>query len=162
MLDKRKSSKVHSFYSFFENPATLAEVKISRHRGRPQKFFQEGGNVEILLILFRLLTMQCKWTFTKRFTLSTPQRQCPILRQESQKCTSLAAIATSQVYCDIIYTIGYLQIFQSRALFFKEALPWSLTKPQIMTLFYPTRLVSVTSEQERQRLGTQSEITTKP
>ena len=38
---------------------------------RPQKFFQ-GEYVDILLILFRLLTMQCKWTFTKRFTLSTP------------------------------------------------------------------------------------------
>jgi len=30
------------------------------------------GNIKNLLILFRLLTMQCKWTFTKRFTLSTP------------------------------------------------------------------------------------------
>ena len=39
--------------------------------GRPQKLFQEG-NAEILLILFRLLMMQCKWTFTERFTLSTP------------------------------------------------------------------------------------------
>jgi len=38
---------------------------------RPQKFFQ-GEYVDILLIVFRLLTMQCKWTFTKRFTLSTP------------------------------------------------------------------------------------------
>jgi len=42
--------------------------------GRRQKFFQGGGNVQILLrsILCRLLTIQCKWTFTKRFTLSTP------------------------------------------------------------------------------------------
>ena len=32
-----------------------------------------GGNVDILLIIFRLLTTQCKWTFTKRFTFSTPQ-----------------------------------------------------------------------------------------
>jgi len=39
--------------------------------GLPQKFFQRGGNVEILLILFSLLTMQRKWRFTKRFTLST-------------------------------------------------------------------------------------------
>ena len=31
-------------------------------------FSQRGGNVEILLILFRLLTTQCKRTFTKRFT----------------------------------------------------------------------------------------------
>jgi len=27
-----------------------------------------------------LLTMQCKWTFTKRFILSTLQRKCPMLR----------------------------------------------------------------------------------
>jgi len=30
-----------------------------------------GGTMSILLIFFWLLTMQCKWTFTKRFTLST-------------------------------------------------------------------------------------------
>ena len=44
-----------------------------------------GDNVDILLILFRLLTMQCIWTFTKRFTLFTPQRKCSIFRQQSQK-----------------------------------------------------------------------------
>ena len=38
--------------------------------GRPQKICQDRDNVEILLILFRLLTMQCKWTFTNRFTQS--------------------------------------------------------------------------------------------
>jgi len=32
-----------------------------------------GGNVDILLIIFKLQMMQCKWTFTKRFTLATPQ-----------------------------------------------------------------------------------------
>ena len=41
-----------------------------RH-GRPQNLFQAGGNVKILLILFRLLTMQWKWTFTERSVLST-------------------------------------------------------------------------------------------
>jgi len=35
-----------------------------------RRFFPEGGNVDILLILFRLLTVQRKWNFTKRFTLS--------------------------------------------------------------------------------------------
>jgi len=34
--------------------------------GRPQKFFQGGGNVDILLVFFRLLVMQRKWTYTKR------------------------------------------------------------------------------------------------
>jgi len=43
--------------------------------------------------------------------------------------------------------------FQSRALLYKEALPWSLTKPQIVPLFYLTRLVSVTSKQEVQTFG---------
>ena len=43
-----------------------------RIHGRLQKYFQGGGNVVILLTLYRLLTMPCKWTFTKRFTLSTP------------------------------------------------------------------------------------------
>jgi len=33
--------------------------------------FPGGGNVDILLI--GLLTMQCTWMFTKRFTPSTPQ-----------------------------------------------------------------------------------------
>ena len=40
--------------------------------------FSKGGNVDILLIFFRLLTLQCKWTFTKRFTVSTPQRKFPM------------------------------------------------------------------------------------
>jgi len=34
-----------------------------------------GGKVDFLLILFMLLTLQSKWTLTKRFTLSTPQRK---------------------------------------------------------------------------------------
>jgi len=41
------------------------------------EIFPEGGNVDILLIFFRLLSLQCKLMFTKRFTVSTPQRKCP-------------------------------------------------------------------------------------
>ena len=44
---------------------------------RPPKFFQRGGGSRQFAYLFRLLTMQCKWTFTKRFSLSTPQRKWP-------------------------------------------------------------------------------------
>jgi len=40
--------------------------------GRPQKFVQGGGNLNILLVLFMLLTMQRKCTFLKRFALSKP------------------------------------------------------------------------------------------
>jgi len=39
------------------------------------EIFPGGGKVDILLILFRLLTMQHKWTYTKRFTLFTPQKR---------------------------------------------------------------------------------------
>jgi len=35
------------------------------------EIFPGWGNVQTLLILNRLLTMPWKWTFTKRFTLST-------------------------------------------------------------------------------------------
>jgi len=33
--------------------------------------FRGRGNVQVLFILYRLLTMACKWKFTKCFTLST-------------------------------------------------------------------------------------------
>ena len=46
--------------------------------------FSRGDNVGILLILFRLLTIQCRWMFTKCFTHSTQQRKIHMLRQESQ------------------------------------------------------------------------------
>jgi len=48
------------------------------------EIFPGGGKVDILLILFRFLTMQCKWTYTKRFTLSAPQRKWPMLWQRLQ------------------------------------------------------------------------------
>jgi len=49
------------------------------------------GKVEILLmpVLFRLLTMQRKWTYTNRFTLSTPQRKHLKLQQQLQTGFSL-------------------------------------------------------------------------
>jgi len=34
-----------------------------------------GAMSTFYLTLFRLQMMQCKWTYTKRFTLSTPQRK---------------------------------------------------------------------------------------
>ena len=53
--------------------------------------FSRGGKSTIC-ILFKLLTMQCKWTFIKRFTLFTPQRECIMFRQLSQKCGSFTAM----------------------------------------------------------------------
>jgi len=50
--------------------AKLPTTPMSDSYGRPQKSFQRG-NVDIWLMFFRLLTMQCKLTFTKRLNLST-------------------------------------------------------------------------------------------
>jgi len=46
--------------------------------GVRRNFSRGGGNVITLLIFFRLLTLQCKRTFTIRFTVSTPQRKCTV------------------------------------------------------------------------------------
>jgi len=40
--------------------------------------FSRGGKVDILLIFFSLLTMQCKRTFTKRFSLSSQKEIAPL------------------------------------------------------------------------------------
>jgi len=39
------------------------------------------------------------------------------------------------------------------ALLYKEALPWSLTKPKVVTLFHLVRIVSDTSKQELLTFG---------
>jgi len=54
--------------------------------------FSRGAESTILLILFRLLTMQRKRTSTKRFTLFTPQTKFPCYGNSCKKCASLPAI----------------------------------------------------------------------
>jgi len=39
-----------------------------------------GGHEYLRTLEATLLTMQCKWTFTRRFILSTQKRKCPMLR----------------------------------------------------------------------------------
>ena len=119
--------------------------------GRPQKFFRAGA-----LLTFSLSFSGC-WQcnangLSENALTSVPKAQikCPaVLRQQSQKCDSLAAIIK---HIRIIYTIGHRVSvdFQSRAVIFKEALPWSLpkealswslTKQQIfVTLFLPSKI----------------------
>jgi len=53
------------------NKFLVSTLRDCSNHGRPQKFFQ-GGNVDILPILFRLLKLQYKHTVAKRFALSTP------------------------------------------------------------------------------------------
>jgi len=45
------------------------------------EIFEWSGNVEILLIVFRLLAKQYKRTFKKHFSLSKQQRKCAMLGQ---------------------------------------------------------------------------------
>ena len=65
-------------------PTAIASKLCSDSTGNKQvetsigvrsNFSRGGGNVDTLLTIFKLLTMQCKWTFTERFILATPQRK---------------------------------------------------------------------------------------
>ena len=67
----------------------IALAKHCNQSWAPAEIFPRGGKVDLLLTLFRLLTMQRKWTHTKRFTLSTQQRKCPLLRQQLHTVFSL-------------------------------------------------------------------------
>jgi len=71
-----------------------------------------GGPEYLHTLEGTLLTMQCKWTLTKRFILSTLQRKYPVLRYQSQKNASLAAI-TRYISITTIYTVRNLQIFKA-------------------------------------------------
>ena len=64
------ASDLHELNQIAPRFMTQALNRNQCSHGRPQKYFQRGS-VEISLIPFRLLTMQRKWRFTKRFTLST-------------------------------------------------------------------------------------------
>jgi len=48
---------------------TILNYIVAGHE-RPQKFFQGGGQRWHFAYIFRLLTMQCKRTFTKHFAFS--------------------------------------------------------------------------------------------
>jgi len=62
--------------AWFAHTWKLAEkVKVAMDVRRN---FSKRGNVEIFLIFFRLLSLQCKLTFTKHFTASAPQRKFPM------------------------------------------------------------------------------------
>jgi len=62
-----------------------------------------------------------------RFYTTTPQKICPMLRQQSQKMCFVGS--HSQVYYDNFHNKLFAD-FQCRVLLSTEALSWSLTKPQ--------------------------------
>jgi len=79
--------------------------------------------INILLILVMLLTMQCKCTFTKRFTVSTL-----LHHKENAHVTTIATKirfvgSNSQAYYDNFHN-RLSADFQRRA-FFTEVFPWS-------------------------------------
>jgi len=80
------------YYSF-----PIIYAYISEHN-ESLNFFSIRDNVGIFLTYFRLQKMQCKWMFTKKSTLSTPQRKCRMLWQQSQKMCFVSS--HSQVYYD--------------------------------------------------------------
>jgi len=49
----------------------------------------------------RLLTMQRKLTYTKRFALPAPQRKCPVLRQQLQTVVSPRKFYTEQMFVSV-------------------------------------------------------------
>jgi len=70
-LAERVKIAMGVFVKFFPGEgATSSYYSESKHFSRGE------GNVIILLIFLRLLTLQYKYTFTKRFAVSTPQRKC--------------------------------------------------------------------------------------
>ena len=58
--------------------------------------FSRVGNVDILFILFSLLTMQCKWTLTKRFASFYTIKKEPHVTAAVTKMRFLAAIARNE------------------------------------------------------------------
>jgi len=63
----------------------------------------------MLLILFRLLAMQRKHTYTKRFNLSTPQRKCPMLRQQLHR---YSVFPLRQFYSKLMFVLVSMDILR--------------------------------------------------
>jgi len=85
--------------------------------------------------------MQCKRTFTKRFTLSTKKAIAPFYGNSHKKCTSLAALA--RPFFDTLYKIDYLQIYQAGYFFTKKQIVVVFSKTTIMSFVYLARLTSI-------------------
>jgi len=111
------------------------------------EFFPGGATSNFHLSFFRLLTMQLKRTFTKRFLHHNENVPC------YGNVTKMRFVGSnSQVYYDNLHR-RFFQRFSKQGTFFQKSIamvfdersiPMVLKKPQIMTLFYPERLVSIT------------------
>jgi len=71
-LQQQRSEPRRISIAIMPRSSVRLSLWLAQGHGRPQNFFQ-GGKVDVLHILFRLLAMQRKWNYTKR--------KCPLLRQ---------------------------------------------------------------------------------
>jgi len=85
--------------------------------------FSRGGNVNILLTLFRLQAIQYQCTFNNTLPF-LHYKESAHVTATIKKGALLTAITR---YITITHTRLFAD-FQSRVLLFEEALPWSLTK----------------------------------
>jgi len=79
------------------------EISLRNSSGGPEYLRTSEG---------ALLTMQCKWTFTKHLIFSTLQENAPRYGNIHKKNASLAAVVR-YINITTIYTVGYLQIFNA-------------------------------------------------
>jgi len=87
--------------------------------------FPGGCNVIILLVIFRLLMLQCNWMFTKRFTVSTPQRKCPM--KACAPFTSILKSFLSGAVYEFATNVHFhlLQILLNLCMFTQLSLKWN-------------------------------------
>ena len=79
------------------------EISLRNSSGGPEYLRTSEGT---------FLTMQCKWTFTKRLIFSTLKENAPCCGNNHKKNASLAAIVR-YINITTIYTAGYLEIFNA-------------------------------------------------
>ena len=136
--------------------------KICSHwawkHGRPQKFFHGGGATSTFCLPF-LGFWRCIANGCLRNALFFLLKENSPCYGNSQKMRFVGS--NSQVYYDNLYNSLYAD-FQSRALLYKEALPWSLMKPQILTLFILRESSASLPNKNCKRLGAHSQIRIKP
>jgi len=68
------------------------------------EIFPGRGNVDIFLILFRLLTMHCKWAFTKRFPFLHYKENALRYSNNYKNCASLAQQIVFLLHSGLLFT----------------------------------------------------------
>ena len=134
----QNTGKIHNSFS-------LHCLRMLQVRENEISLRNSSGVPEYLRLLEgTLLTMQCKWTFTKRLIVSTLHENTPCygnnhkktLRWQQQPGILILRQFTQQVICrfstqGISIQVSIVIISVERSI----GLPWFSTKPQIITLF---------------------------